>query len=167
MTITDCWDVTVRGQGGRYRQKVPLTHWYPPTKLHGITSQRPQPRYSLPRNSEILMCIMLKKGTSFLSHLFYLTSRFAETQATLRSWVKRVGRIVVPSYFPGLLEPSSTHPETLIQHSVTAQHTQILSNSARRTSQSCKQVTAGNECTCNLTFCEGIFMLKWCNKIHY
>jgi len=47
----------------------------------------------------------VKKGTSFLSHLFYLTSHFAETHATLHRWVERVGRIAVPSYLPGILEP--------------------------------------------------------------
>jgi len=108
MTIIDSWDVTVHGQGGRYRQKAPLTHWYPPTQNYTTSHpKRPQPCYSLPRNSEILclMCIMLKKGTSFISHLFCLTSHFGETHATLRSWVKRVLTIVVPSCLPGLLEP--------------------------------------------------------------
>ena len=136
MTNMDCWDVTVCGQGGRYRHKVPPTHWYPLLNYTASHPKRPHPLLLTAKKFWNLMFYVycLKKRNRFLSHLFYLTSHFVETHATLRSWVHRVWRIVVPSYLLYPFCDPLTHLETLIQHSVTARHMQILCNSARRTS---------------------------------
>lgn len=139
------------------------------------TRLKDPPHYSLPQNSEIkcFMCTMLKNEQVCLSHLFHLTSHFVETHATLHSWVHRVWRIMVPSKLLGILDPfkmkagqslniyGNTHPTQ--RHSLAHINPQQFCHK----NQSCKQVIAGKECTCNLTFCEGIFILKQCIKIHY